>query len=91
MARDPSGGAGIRADLMTIPSPGCHELSVITALTVQDRIGIERVLSIDAGWVEAPDYTGHTRAAGFWLGMGQFIPDCFSGAKRTGAERGGAA
>jgi hydroxymethylpyrimidine/phosphomethylpyrimidine kinase len=51
-ASDPSGGAGIQADLMTLSSMGCHALSVITALTVQDTVGIDSVLSIDAEWVE---------------------------------------
>jgi hydroxymethylpyrimidine/phosphomethylpyrimidine kinase len=51
-ASDPSGGAGIQADLMTLSAMGCHALSVITALTVQDTIGIDSVLAIDAGWVE---------------------------------------
>ncbi len=30
---------------------GCHPLSVITALTVQDSLGVEAVLPIDADWV----------------------------------------
>ena len=51
-ASDPSGGAGIQADLMTISSMGCHALSVITALTVQDTIGIDSVLAIDSDWVD---------------------------------------
>lgn len=51
-ASDPSGGAGMQADLMTIASMGCHPLSVITALTVQDTIGVENILAIDADWVE---------------------------------------
>lgn len=51
-ASDPSGGAGIQADLMTISSFGCHALSVITALTVQDSAGIESIMSIEADWVE---------------------------------------
>jgi len=51
-ASDPSGGAGIQADLMTISSMGCHALSVITALTVQDTIGIESVLCFDAEWID---------------------------------------
>lgn len=33
---DPSGGAGIQADLEALFSAGCHSLPVITALTVQD-------------------------------------------------------
>jgi len=51
-ASDPSGGAGIQADLMTISSMGCHALSVITALTVQDTVGIDSVLCFDADWVD---------------------------------------
>ena len=51
-ASDPSGGAGIQADLMTLSAMGCHALSVITALTVQDTIGVESVLAIDSEWVE---------------------------------------
>lgn len=51
-ASDPSGGAGIQADLMAIASFGCHPLSVITALTVQDSAGIESIMSIEGDWVE---------------------------------------
>src|SRR6476620_991887 len=50
-ASDPSGGAGMQADLLTLSSMGCHPLSVITALTVQDTIGIEGILAIDSDWV----------------------------------------
>ena len=50
-ASDPSGGAGIQADLLTLSSMGCHPLSVVTALTVQDTLGVEGVLAIDADWV----------------------------------------
>lgn len=51
-ASDPTGGAGIQADLLAIAGMGCHPLSVITALTVQDTTGVEDILAIDAGWVE---------------------------------------
>jgi len=51
-ASDPSGGAGIQADLMTLSSMGCHTLSVITALTVQDTLGVDSVMAIDSEWVE---------------------------------------
>jgi len=43
-ASDPTGGAGIQADLLTIAALGCHPLSVITAITVQDTHGVERML-----------------------------------------------
>src|SRR5882672_7314802 len=50
-ASDPSGGAGMQADLLTLASMGCHPLSVLTALTVQDTLGVEGVMAIDSDWV----------------------------------------
>lgn len=50
-ASDPSCGAGIQADILTLASMGCHPLSVITAITVQDTLGVEAVQPIDADWV----------------------------------------
>lgn len=50
-ASDPSGGAGLQADLLTIASMGCHPLSVVTAITVQDTSGVDDVLPIDPDWV----------------------------------------
>lgn len=50
-ATDPTGGAGIQADLLTLASMGCHPLSVVTAVTAQDTTGIEGILAIDADWV----------------------------------------
>ena len=50
-ASDPSGGAGIQADILTLASMGCHPLSVLTAITVQDTIGINGILALDAEWV----------------------------------------
>jgi hydroxymethylpyrimidine/phosphomethylpyrimidine kinase len=50
-ASDPSGGAGLQADLLTLASLGCHPLSVITAITVQDTVGVEEVMPLDAEWV----------------------------------------
>jgi hydroxymethylpyrimidine/phosphomethylpyrimidine kinase len=50
-ASDPTGGAGIQADILTLASMGCHPLSVITALTVQDTAGVDEILVIDADWV----------------------------------------
>jgi hydroxymethylpyrimidine/phosphomethylpyrimidine kinase len=49
---DPTGGAGVQADLMAISSLGCHALSVITAITVQDSERVGAVCAIDADWVE---------------------------------------
>lgn len=50
-AGDPSGGAGLQADILTLASMGCHPLSVITAITVQDTMGVEDVMALDAEWV----------------------------------------
>jgi hydroxymethylpyrimidine/phosphomethylpyrimidine kinase len=40
---DPSGGAGIQADIQAIAALGAHALSVITALTIQDN---DRVFAV---------------------------------------------
>ena len=46
-ATDPTGGAGMQADLMTLSALGCHPLSVITAVTVQDTAGVEEVVPME--------------------------------------------
>jgi len=45
---DPGGGAGIQADIETVAALGGHALSVITALTVQDTVGLRRAVAVDA-------------------------------------------
>jgi hydroxymethylpyrimidine/phosphomethylpyrimidine kinase len=50
-ATDPTGGAGLQADIMTLASMGCHPVSVVTAITVQDTMGVDGVLPIDGEWV----------------------------------------
>lgn len=50
-ASDPSGGAGIQADVLTLSAIGCHPLTVTTALTVQDTAGVASIMAIDAEWV----------------------------------------
>lgn len=50
-ASDPSGGAGLPADIMTLSSMGCHPLPVVTAVTIQDTMGVDDVSPIDAEWV----------------------------------------
>ena len=42
---DPSGGAGLAADIVSIAAQGAHALPVITALTVQDN---DRVFGVEA-------------------------------------------
>ncbi|MBS3964626.1 MAG: hydroxymethylpyrimidine/phosphomethylpyrimidine kinase [Methylomonas sp.] len=41
---DPSGGAGIQADIETLVSHRCHAASIITALTEQDSRNVKRLL-----------------------------------------------
>jgi len=50
-ASDPSGGAGLQADVLTLSSMGCHPLSAVTAITVQDTLGVEDVMAMEAEWV----------------------------------------
>jgi hydroxymethylpyrimidine/phosphomethylpyrimidine kinase len=50
-ATDPSGGAGLQADVLTLASMGCHPLSVVTAVTIQDTMGVEEVMALDAEWI----------------------------------------
>lgn len=50
-ATDPTGGAGLQADIMTLASMGCHPVSVVTAITVQDTTGVDGVMPIDGEWV----------------------------------------
>lgn len=52
-ANDPTGGAGLAADLLTLAALGCHGLPVLTATTVQDTAGVDAVLPVDADWVLA--------------------------------------
>jgi hydroxymethylpyrimidine/phosphomethylpyrimidine kinase len=41
---DPSGGAGVQADIETIVSHRCHAASVITALTEQDTSNVKKLI-----------------------------------------------
>lgn len=50
---DPSGGAGVQADLRVFASLGAAGLSVATALTVQDTRGVRAVHPVDAAVIDA--------------------------------------
>ena len=50
---DPSGGAGLAADITTIASLGCHPAPVVTALTVQDTHNIHMLLPVKPDYVLA--------------------------------------
>ena len=48
---DPSGGAGIQADIEAIAAQGAHALPIVTALTVQDNDRVHEVAPVDAGLI----------------------------------------
>jgi hydroxymethylpyrimidine/phosphomethylpyrimidine kinase len=70
-ASDPTGGAGLQADLLTLAGMGCHPLSVVTALTVQDTQGVESMHAVSAQRVraQAEALLADMRVAAFKLGV----------------------
>ncbi len=50
---DPSGGAGIQQDIKVISALGGYASAVITALTVQNTLGVQSVTAVDASVVKA--------------------------------------
>jgi hydroxymethylpyrimidine/phosphomethylpyrimidine kinase len=44
---DPTGGAGLQADLLTLASMGCHGVSALTGYTVRDSAGCDEVTGLD--------------------------------------------
>ncbi|MHB8345679.1 MAG: bifunctional hydroxymethylpyrimidine kinase/phosphomethylpyrimidine kinase [Acidiferrobacterales bacterium] len=50
---DATGGAGLQADILTLASLGCHAAPVISAITVQDTIGVKQFISTDSSLVIA--------------------------------------
>ena len=45
---DPSGGAGIQADIKTFAALGCYAQAAVTALTVQNTLGVQRTVPVEA-------------------------------------------
>ena len=70
-ASDPTGGAGMQADLLTLAALGCHPLSVLTGLTVQDTSGVELLEPVDAGLVtrQALCVLAESKVAAFKVGV----------------------
>jgi len=70
-ASDPTGGAGLQADLLTLAALGCHPLSVLTGLTVQDTTGVEHLETIAADLVtrQASRVLAETKVAAFKVGV----------------------
>lgn len=51
-ASDPVAGAGVQADLLALAALGCHPATAVTALTVQDTIGVASVHPVAAELVD---------------------------------------
>ena len=56
---DPSGGAGIQADLKTMTVNGVYAMCAITALTVQNTLGVTNILEV------GPEFLGQQLDAVF--------------------------
>jgi len=50
---DPSGGAGMQADLKTVTALGGYGAAAVTAITVQDTLGVHEIHRLGAALVEA--------------------------------------
>ena len=48
---DPSGGAGIQADIKTMTLNGVYAMSVVTAMTAQNTKGVSAILETDADFL----------------------------------------
>lgn len=70
-ATDPSGGAGLQADILALASIGCHPLSVVTGITVQDTVGVESMMALDADWIndQARTILEDIQVSAFKLGL----------------------
>ncbi|WP_420427570.1 bifunctional hydroxymethylpyrimidine kinase/phosphomethylpyrimidine kinase [Algiphilus sp.] len=50
---DPSGGAGLHADIEACHAWGAHAMGALTALTIQDTRNVHAVRALDPEWFEA--------------------------------------
>lgn len=68
---DPSGGAGIQADIEAIASLGCHAATVITALTVQDTRNVSAFETVSPAMLiaQADTLLADITPAAFKIGM----------------------
>ena len=49
---DPSGGAGIQADIKTMTCNGVYAMSVITSITAQNTIGVSSIFDIPSDYIK---------------------------------------
>jgi len=50
---DPSGGAGLQADIEALLAQGCHAAPTVTALTVQNTVDVSDFRVLDREWILA--------------------------------------
>jgi hydroxymethylpyrimidine/phosphomethylpyrimidine kinase len=50
---DPSGGAGLQADLKAMQQVGVYGMSVVTLLTVQNSLGVQRIEVLDREFIRS--------------------------------------
>ena len=50
---DPSGGAGVFADLKTFQAIGAYGTGIVTALTAQNTLGVYDILNVSPKFLEA--------------------------------------
>lgn len=70
-ASDPTAGAGLQADVLTLAGMGCHPLTVVTGTTAQDTHGVAALRAFDPDWIErqAALLLAEFRPAAFKLGV----------------------
>ncbi|MHB8743321.1 MAG: bifunctional hydroxymethylpyrimidine kinase/phosphomethylpyrimidine kinase [Sulfuricaulis sp.] len=68
---DPTGGAGLTADVLALASLGCHGAGVVTAVTAQDTTGIKQFSCMDIDLVisQARAVLEDMPVAAFQIGM----------------------
>ena len=89
-ATDPTGGAGLQADVVTLASLGCHPVSVTTAITVQDTHGVRSVHALEASWVieQARAVLDEMPIAAFKLGVLGSVENAIALAELVAQHRG---
>ena len=62
---------GFRPTLLTLSSLACHPLSITTAITVQDTVGVKALMPVDSQWLndQARTILEDTEISVFKLGL----------------------
>jgi len=51
-ASDPTAGAGLQADALTVSALGAHPLTILTGLTAQNTVGVARFEACTRDWID---------------------------------------